>query len=461
MAIQFIFWKLEIKRGLQRIPQMLAGVVVLLFLGGATALFASRALYGGQAVGRIPVAVSLPREELLAKKALSMIASLDSVKSMCDFVYQDRETALEMLGAGEVYAVMEVPEGLVQGIMDGTNVPVRIYFPGNAGVESRIFQELTDAGAGILSAAQAGIYAGNQLCGIYGLESQIPRLEQDLNQIFLAYSLPREDYFRYMQVQATGDLDPVRFYGVSAYILMLLLCGVPVSGYLLPYRPVLGRKLRMAGLGPLIQVLARTVGLGILLILATGMMAVGLAAAPLVWRAVQMAVRTTAGMVAGRMESSADMVAGTAGSMAASEGLLSDTLGELSPVRGLFPEGAGVWDSLLDRLLLAITLILVCLAVAAVVVLLYRLAGNLLGGILLLFLLATVQHYLAGGFLPLVFLPATVKGLAPVLPSGILMDAMAMALTAHWDGLVFARLGLLAAGAVGLAALRQAGGERS
>lgn len=418
MAIQFIFWKLEIKRGLQRIPQMLAGVVVLLFLGGATALFASRALYGDQAAGRIPVAVVLPEEELLAKKALSMIASLDSVKSMCDFVYQDQETALEMLGTGEVYAVMEVPEGLVQGIMDGTNVPVRIYFPANAGVESRIFQELTDAGAITLSAAQAGIYAGNQLCGIYGLESQIPRLEQDLNQIFLAYSLPREDYFRYVQVQATGDLDPVRFYGVSAYILMLLLCGVPVSGYLLPYRPVLGRKLRMAGLGPLTQVLARTVGLGILLILATGM-------------------------------------------MAASEGLLSDTLGALSPVRGLFPEGARVWDSLPDKLLLAITLILVCLAVAAVVVLLYRLAGNLLGGILLLFLLATVQHYLAGGFLPLVFLPATVKGLASVLPSGILMDAVAMALTAHWDGMVFARLGLLAAGAVGLAALGQAGGERS
>lgn len=79
---------------------------------------------------------------------------------------------------------------------------------------------------------------------------------------------------------------------------------------------------------------------------------------------------------------------------------------------------------------------------------------------MLLFLLATVQHFLAGGFLPLVFLPASVKGLAQVLPSGILMDAVGMALTAHWDGMVFGRLGLLAAGAVGTAALWQAGGER-
>ncbi len=424
MLIRFAFWKLEIKRALQRVPQLFAGVVVLMFLAGTTALFASRALYGEQAAGRIPVAVVLPEEELLAKKALSMIASLDSVKSMCDFVYQDRETALEMLKAGEVYAVMEVPEGLVQGIMDGSNVPVRIYFPENAGIESRIFQELTDAGAGILGAAQAGIYAGDQLCAAYGLESQIPLLEQDLNRIFLSYSLPREDYFRHIQVDATGDLGTAGFYGASAYILILLLCAVPVSGYLLPYRPVLERKLGMAGMGPLTQVLARTGGLGILMMAATG----------------QIVLMMAAGMAA--------------------PGELGDIFFSLKAGIGDSFSKAGVWDSLTDKLLLAVTVTAVCFAVAAVVVLAYRLAGSLLGGIMLLFLLATVQHFLAGGFLPLVFLPASVKGLAQVLPSGILMDAVGMALTAHWDGMVFGRLGLLAAGAVGTAALWQAGGER-
>jgi len=440
MLIRFAFWKMEIKRALQRVPQLFAGVVVLMFLAGTTALFASRALYGEQAAGRIPVAVVLPEEELLAKKALSMITSLDSVKSMCDFVYQDRETALEMLKAGEVYAVMEVPEGLVQGIMDGSNVPVRIYFPENAGIESRIFQELTDAGAGILSAAQAGIYAGDQLCAAYGLESQIPLLEQDLNRIFLSYSLPREDYFRHIQVDATGDLGTAGFYGASAYILILLLCAVPVSGYLLPYRPVLERKLGMAGMGPLTQVLARTGGLGVLMMAATGQIVLMVA---------------SMGQMVLKDASTRQMAAGMA-----APGDLADIFFSLKAGIGDSFSKAGVWDSLTDKLLLAVTVTAVCFAVAAVAVLVYRLAGSLLGGIMLLFLLATVQHFLAGGFLPLVFLPASVKRLAPVLPSGILMDAVGMALTAHWDGMVFGRLGLLAAGAVGIAALWQAGGER-
>ena len=440
MSIHRIFWKLEIKRALGRLPQLLAGVVVLLFLAGTTALFASRALYGEQASGRIPVGVVLPEEELLAKKALSMIASLDSVNSLCDFLYLDRAGAMEGLKAGELSAVMDVPEGLVRGIMEGTNVPIRIIFPQEAGVESRIFQELTDAGAGTLSAAQAGIYAGNQLCRTYGLESRIPLLEADLNRIFLSYSLPREDYFRHSLVNATGDLTTAAFYAASAYVLVLLLGAVPVSGYLLPSPVVLARKLRMAGVGSLSQVLARTAGLGVLLL--AGSLELFLAVAALgVW-----------GSLAGGWSSQSG--AGTGGSRSGGWSGQSGAGGW-----NLLSEAAP-WDSLADKLLLAAALVLVCLAAAALVVLVYRLAGNLLGGILLLFLLATAQHFLAGGYLPLVFLPATVKGLAPLLPSGILMDGAGMMLTAQWNPAVFGRLAMLLAVAVALAALCQKGGER-
>lgn len=449
MSIHRIFWKLEIKRALGRLPQLLAGVVVLLFLAGTTALFASRALYGEQASGRIPVGVVLPEEELLAKKALSMIASLDSVNSLCDFLYLDRAGAMEGLKAGELSAVMDVPEGLVRGIMEGTNVPIRIVFPQEAGVESRIFQELTDAGAGTLSAAQAGIYAGNQLCRSYGLESRIPLLEADLNRIFLSYSLPREDYFRHSLVNATGDLTTAAFYAASAYVLVLLLGAVPVSGYLLPSPVVLARKLRMAGVGSLSQVLARTAGLGVLFL--AGSVELFLAAAALgVWGSLAGGWSGQSGAGAAGSQSRAGAGGGRSGGWSSQSGAGGwNLLSEAAP-----------WDSLADKLLLAVALVLVCLAAAALVVLVYRLAGNLLGGILLLFLLATAQHFLAGGYLPLVFLPATVKGLASLLPSGILMDGAGMMLTAQWNPAVFGRLAMLLAVAVALAALCQKGGER-
>lgn len=213
-----------------------------------------------------------------------------------------------------------------------------------------------------------------------------------------------------------------------------------MSGYLLPSPVVLARKLRMAGVGSLSQVLARTAGLGVLFL--AGSVELFLAAAALgVWGSLAGGWSGQSGAGTGGSQSGA----GIGGSRAGGWNLLSE---------------AAPWDSLADKLLLAAALVLVCLAAAALVVLVYRLAGNLLGGILLLFLLATAQHFLAGGYLPLVFLPATVKGLAPLLPSGILMDGAGMMLTAQWNPAVFGRLAMLLAVAVALAALCQKGGER-
>ena len=57
---------------------------------------------------------------------------------------------------------MRIPEGMIRGIMDGTNPPVHILLPKNS-LEAIVFKELTMAGARTLGAAQAGIYAGDSL----------------------------------------------------------------------------------------------------------------------------------------------------------------------------------------------------------------------------------------------------------------------------------------------------------
>ncbi len=398
MSTRLVFWKLELKRACKRLPQMFAGAIVLLFLAGAVALLAGRALYGDKAAGRIQVGVALPEEDALAKQMISMIRSLDSVKSMCDFRYMEREESLRALQQGELNAVMDIPEGLIQGIMNGTNPSVRILLPENAWLESRIFQELTQAGAGILGASQAGIYAGNELYREHGWEEELPRLEQELNQIFLSYSLPREDYFRHMRVSATGEVDTFVFFGISAYVLFLLLSGIPVSGYLLPYSKSMKRKLSLAGVGGPSRAAGRIVGLGSLFFV--GSLGVG----AVVW-----------GMV--RIFGS-DMH------------VWSETWqsGKFGILAGL--AGAG-------------GLALVCLAGAAWVVLVYQAAGSLLGGIFLLFLTVTVQHFLAGGFLPEVFLPDMLRKLTAVMPSAILMDGMKMAVTGGFSAAVAGKLAVL------------------
>lgn len=416
MSMYLVFWKLELKRAYRRFPQMFAGAIALLFLAGAIALLAGRALYGDAAVSRVKVGVTMP-EDALSRQMVSMISSLDSVKSLCDFQYLEREECLEGLQKGRLNAVMDLPEGLIEGIMEGSNPPVRILLPGDAWLEGRIFKELTEAGAAILGASQAGIYAGNELCLQYGLEAEIPKLEQDLNRIYLSYSLPREDYFRHLRVSATGDVEVPVFYGISAYVLFLLLLAIPVSGYLLPFPSVMRQKLALAGAGNAGRAWGRIAGLGSLFFVMTILMGAlmrGLLLLP------ELLPGEYFSELSGWLEGAREAKLWETPTTGRGSGMIP----------GAFFSGAAS----------VLTLLLVCLAAAALVALIYQAAGTLLGGIMLLFLTVTAQHFLAGGFLPAVFLPKTLRQLAPGMPSAILMAGVQMALTRAWSLAVAGRL---------------------
>lgn len=389
MKSYFILIQLEVKRALKRLGYLYLGMAALLILAGTAAFLTGRLAYGDRVSERISIGVVLPENDRLAGKAMSMAASLESVSSLCDFVTVDGKTAEEGLKNGEFYAVMKIPEGLVESIMDGTNLPVRVVFPGKASVEGRIFRELTEAGAAILGSAQAGIYAGDQVIqtegesmGLSLEESQkaIACSEQDLNEIYLSYSLAREDYFLAQKVSATGDLDMVSYYGISGFILALLLMAIPVSGYLMPWNEAMKSQLTRAGIGGGKRVLARVIGLGCLFVLA---------AIP-VW------------LLFGLSE-------------------------------GYCFTGRIGGNQLFDLLQQLLCVCFVCAGAAVLAVFLFEASGSLLGGMMLLFLTAAAQHFLAGGFLPLVFLPGAVRKLAPFLPSGILMDVMKTAVSGVWN----------------------------
>ena len=50
-------------------------------------------LYGNKISGRIKVAVVLPEQDPLSRRAMGMLQSLESVKSLCDFTNMSREEA--------------------------------------------------------------------------------------------------------------------------------------------------------------------------------------------------------------------------------------------------------------------------------------------------------------------------------------------------------------------------------
>lgn len=204
MRTFLIYLKMELKRVLRVIPYFLAGATVLTLLLGTVALSAGTLIYGDRAVGKITIGMILPEDGAAARRVLGMLESLDSVGSVCEFVYVDRETGKKGLADGEFYCLMDVPGTFVQDIMNGTNTPVTIIFPEHAGTEAAVLKALTDSAAHTLGVSQAGIYAADELCLANGHPEAVAQVEADLNRIYLRYSASREGYFGKQTVSAAG-----------------------------------------------------------------------------------------------------------------------------------------------------------------------------------------------------------------------------------------------------------------
>ena len=261
------YFKLELKRTLKSIPYFLAGAIVLVLLAGTIAFSASKMLYGDKALGKIIVGVVVPENDRLSEMAMNMVASLDSVGSLCEFTYTDKEEGTKLLERGEIFALMELPPGLLEGIIDGSNIPVTITFPENSGLEAAVFKELTQAGTSILGTAQAAIYSTDDYLIGHQMQSSIRQAEKDLNTVFMRYALSREAYFRTEKVSASGDVTTAVFYGISAVVMILLLLGIPAAPIVRPYKIVVEQKLALCGIGRVKRTAVRTAALTTLLLL--------------------------------------------------------------------------------------------------------------------------------------------------------------------------------------------------
>jgi ABC-2 type transport system permease protein len=360
MGAYLIYIKLEMKRAMKTLPRFFTGAIVLVFLLGTIAFSASKTMYGNTVVNRITVGVVLPEADKLAEKAVEMLVSMDSVKSLCDFVYMNEKAGREQLKSGVLHALLVVPNGLVRDIITGVNSPITIVLPDQKNIQSMVFKELADSGARTLSVAQASIYAAGDLCIAYQISSEIRHVEDQLNRVYFAYSLPREDYFRDYKVSATEDLSVIQYYAISAAMLCLFFSGIPLAVFCRPDKLVLQQKLKMINIGREKQILAKILAVTVL-----------------------MAILSF-------------VAAGT---------LI-------------------VLEVISFRPVFIFLVLLVSLVTASIVVAVYSITGNPIVGVMCLFWMTIVMLFLAGGLVPSVFLPESMRGLADFVPVMALIDLL-------------------------------------
>lgn len=339
-------------------PAFLGGTAILAVLLGMLA-FSAAGILSSHDTFRVKVGVVKSDDQFLSEKAMDMVISMESVGSLCDFIYMDKKEGLSKLSNGEIAALMELPENLVEGIMDGRNIPVTVTCAKNSDLQAAIFRELTDAGSSMLTSSQAAIYAADDYVTAQGRDSEIAVIEKDFNDVFLSIVLSRDSVFRKERVSSTGAVSAPVYFGISMSIMLLMLLGIPAAPILGSEGRTFYMKLKTYGVGQTFVTVIR-----VIMVTAMYLLVLGIEAAVL-----------------------------------AKYGFISFGVGTM------------------------LRMLLVGAASAAMTVCIFSIFSNPAMGILVQFTLAVAMTFLSGGIVPAVFLPEKVEQIGRFMPTKMLAAA--------------------------------------
>ena len=202
---------------LRRQLWLLAGLALLcaaLSLGAGQA--AQYLLAQGVGVEGITLAISSPEGDGTAGQLERYMSGMEDVAQYCRIVSMEEGEAMRALEAGEVTAVLALPERFIQGVMWGENPDLELVVAGDDPLGSLLLLWVGQSASDILSAFQSGVYA------VLDLYDQGPppglgrdQVVVDINLRYITLALDRTGMFREEEISATGALPIPLHYGLS------------------------------------------------------------------------------------------------------------------------------------------------------------------------------------------------------------------------------------------------------
>ena len=166
---------------------------------------------------------------------MQTLHKMESIKEWCSFERYSMEEGLIALEERRVVALIELPNEIIDSILDGRNIPAKIYLPKEASLGTELIEYMAQTGISLLQVAQGEIYATTVLHELYSIEAPLGELYNTINLYNLNLAMNREQLFKQILLSETEGLDAGSYYGATAIGLITLLFGLLVADLLLEY----------------------------------------------------------------------------------------------------------------------------------------------------------------------------------------------------------------------------------
>lgn len=230
--MKIVVWlRTEWKRMRACIPGLALKAVILAVVVSMTAFCAYR-IWSRNETEPVKIGYIAP-DDKLTSLALTYIKHMDALKGWCSLSEMSSlEEGQEALQQQELAALIVLPEHVVEGIMDGTNEPAKLYLSGHSKALGYVFEELANAGIGMLAVAQAQIYATDDILSQAGIDRQ--EIEQQYQQIDmhnLNLVMNRSMLWREDSISATGTAGAAVYYNSAFLTCIMLIAGLFFGQY--------------------------------------------------------------------------------------------------------------------------------------------------------------------------------------------------------------------------------------
>ena len=362
---------LQLKRALKLIPRVL-GVTLLLGIGaGLAGRMLSDLNASDAAKQKIEIGVVGDTDNSYLQVGIFTLESMDSSRFSIKLREMEEQEAQKALRDGELTGYVRIPQNFVDGMVSGDHHPITfVTADGATGFGTMVTEEIASAVSKLLLETENAIYGAQEFTADHVRSVNPYDAGNALIQRYLWTVLNRDDLFRVQTMGAADSLSLAGYYLCGITVAGLLLWGIGCSPLFSRRSEELSGMLNASGLGAAAQTLSEFAAFCALLLVAV--LIIGL----------------------------------LAGEMLPQLGIRIPELGALSGRKGI---------------LFCLRLMPVGVMIAAMQFLLYELFPGTVGGILIQFLNAVTQGYLAGCFYPSSFFPEAMRQLGAVFPAGIAM----------------------------------------
>lgn len=359
----------QLKRAARLLPgQILADIAVCLCVGALACLLITQGAFAAEGT-RYRIGMVGDLSDSYLGFGIAAVQEMDDSRFMIELVPMSEQEAEAAFRRGELYAVMRVPDGLMESIVYGENDKFVTYTvaQGQQGLGAMVMEEITDTASTLVTCSQSAIYAMQRVLADQDRGDEIGWETDKLNLVLIQLVLSRSG-FGEVEVLGYGDgLSLELYYFCGVILLFLLLSGLLNSALFVHGNGAFSCFLKARGVGAFWQILGEY--LAYLLLVVTGLFTLCI---PLVF--------------------------------ALERELL------------MIPE----WEGMGAAPFLAFLPVLFPVAVmfAALQFFLFEAAEGIVNGILLQLICGIGMGYLSGYFYPSAFFPEKMRALGVFLPSG-------------------------------------------